>query len=89
MKNTFETMKNGNNAVAVFANAATKEIYPANRNSFGYNAVRVFNDPFWNKYGKSMKTSQGKSDYKKFYYSKKEMESVGFVLVLRGEKPLW
>jgi len=89
MKTTFETLKNGKNSVAVWANTTTKEIYPANRNSFGYNAEYHLGDAFYNKYGKSLKTTQGKSDSRKFYYSAKSMESVGFQLVLRGEAPLW
>jgi hypothetical protein len=89
MKTTFTTLKNGNNAETVWANPTTKEIYPANRNSFGYNALSVIGDDFYNKYGKSLKTNQGKSDYRKFYYSAKSMESVGFQLVLRGTKILW
>lgn len=89
MKTTFETLKNGKNATTVWANATTKEIYPANRNSFGYNAEYHLGDAFYNKYGKDLKTTQGKSDFRKFYYSAKSMESVGFKLVLRGENTLW
>lgn len=89
MKNTFETLKNGKVAVTVWANPVTKEIYPANRNSFGYNALYTLGDDFYNKYGKNLKHNQGKVDYSKFYYSAKSMESVGFKLVTRGEMPLW
>jgi hypothetical protein len=89
MKTTFETLKNGKNSVAVWANPTTKEIYPANRNAFGYNAEEHLGDAFYNKYGKNLKTTQGKSDSRKFYYSAKSMESVGFQLVLRGKAPLW
>ena len=88
MKVNFELLKNGKNAVTVWANPSTKEIYPANKNSFGFNALRSF-DEFYDKYGKNLKTNQGKSDYAKFYYSAKSMESVGFKLVKRGENPLW
>lgn len=86
---TFELLKNGNVAKTVWANKETKEIYPANRNSFGYNAQFILADWFYKKYGKSMKTNQGKKDYTKFYYSAKSMKEAGFELVLRGEKPLF
>ena len=89
MKAKFNLLKNGNVATTVWANAKTKEMYPANRNSFGYNAQYVLGDWFYEKYGKNMKTNQGKSDYRKFYYSTKSMENEGFKLVTRGEKPLW
>lgn len=89
MKAVFETLKNGKNSTAVWANVATKEICPANRNSFGYNAEYHLGDAFYNKYGKDLKTTQGKSNPRKFYYSAKSMENLGFQLVLRGEAPLW
>jgi len=89
MKTTFTTLKNGKNDTTVFANPITKEIVLANRNSFGYNVLAQIGNDFYNKYGKNLKTSQGKSDYTKFYYSQKSMESVGFVLVKRGEMPLF
>lgn len=89
METTFKTLKNGKNAVTVWANSTTQEIYPANRNSFGYNAEYHLGDDFYNKYGKNLKTNQGKSDYRRFYYSRKSMESVGFKLVFRGEDTLW
>lgn len=90
MKNQFETLKNRNVAVTVWAKPDTKEIYPANRNSFGYNALQAaYDSEFYKKYGKNMKLNQGKGDYTKFYYSAKSMNEAGFVLVLRGQKPLW
>jgi hypothetical protein len=89
MKTQFDILKNGNVATAVWANKKTKETYPANRNSFGYNAKYILGDWFYNKYGKNMKINQGKSDYRKFYYSAKSMENAGFELITRGEKPLW
>lgn len=88
MKAQFDLLKNGKNATTVWANVETKEIYPANRNSFGYNALKKYDD-FYDKYGKNLKTTQGKSDYSKFYYSEKSMNSIGFKLVMRGENPLW
>ena len=88
MKTTFVTLKNGKNAENVWANILTKEIYPANKNSFGFNALKKYDD-FYDKYGKNLKTNQGKSDYTKFYYSEKSMQSIGFQLVKRGEMPLW
>lgn len=89
MKTNFNLLKNGKVSVSVWANLQTKEIYPANRNSFGYNAEYHLGDAFYEKYGKNLKTTQGKADYRKFYYSAKTMESIGFQLVLRGEQPLW
>ena len=88
MKAQFDLLKNGKNAITVWANAETKEIYPANRNYFGYNALKKYDD-FYDKYGKNLKTTQGKSDYTKFYYSEKSMNLIGFKLVMRGENPLW
>lgn len=89
MKTTFTTLKNGKNAIAVFANPATKEIVLANRNSFGFNVETRTDVDFDLKYGKNLKTNQGKSDYRKFYYSAKSVESLGFQLVKRGENPLF
>jgi hypothetical protein len=85
----FDLLKNGNVKNTVWANPTTKEIYPANKNRFGYNALSVIGDEFYQKYGKNLKTNQGKSDYTKFYYSAKSMESVGFRLVLRGTSPIF
>ena len=89
MKTTFELLKNGKVAKTVWANKSTKEIYPANKNSFGYNAQCILGDWFYLKYGKNMKTNQGKLDYSKFYYSAKSMNEIGFELVLRGASPLF
>jgi hypothetical protein len=89
MKNTFDLLKNGKVATAVWANPTTNETYPANRNSFGWNAERVIGDAFYQKYGVDLKTTQGRVNYRRFFYSAKSMESVGFKLVLRGELPLW
>ena len=44
MKTSFDLLKNANNATAVWANVNTKETYPANRNSFGWNALCVRGD---------------------------------------------
>ena len=88
MKTKFDLLKNGKNSQSVWANAKTKEIYPANKNSFGYNAQKRFDD-FYEKYGQNLKVNQGKSDYHLFYYSEKSMQSVGFELITRGEMPLW
>jgi hypothetical protein len=89
MKNQFELLKNGNVSVAVWANVDTKEIYPANRNSFGYNALFVRGDEFYKKYGQNMKVNQGKGRFSGFSYSAKSMNEAGFTLLTRGEKPLW
>ena len=89
MKTQFETLKNGKVAVTVWANTSTKEIYPANRNSFGYNAL-VSNDEFYKKYDKNMKRNAPKSPLGGSYsYSFKSMEEIGFQLVMRGDDPLW
>lgn len=89
MKNTFDLLKNGKVATAVWANPTTKETYPANRNSFGWNAEQVIGNAFYHKYGVDLKTTQGRVNYRRFFYSAKSMESVGFKLVLRGQDPLW
>ena len=89
MKTQFELLKNGCVATTVWANPTTKEIYPANRNPFGHNAEYHFNDEFYNKYGKDLKINQGRGNYRRFYYSARSMESVGFQLVMRGKLPLW
>lgn len=89
MKTSFDLLKNGKSASNVWANVATKEIYPANKNSFGFNACHVIGNEFWNKYGRNMKVNQGRHDYTRFYYSAKSMQEVGFQLVKRGENPLW
>ena len=89
MKATFDILKNGKNASNVWANPTTKEIYPANKNSFGFNAVHCIGDEFWKKYGRNMKINQGKSDYRMFYYSAKSLQEIGFLLVKRGENTLW
>lgn len=91
MKNTFDLLKNGKVAEAVWANVSTKEIYPAHRSSFGYNALKAdYKSQFYTKYGHDMKINQGKGrNYKQFTYSAKSMQEKGFKLVLRGEMPLW
>lgn len=90
MNTNFKTLKNGNNATTVWANPTTKEIYPSHRNSFGYNAIAAaYNSPFYNKYGKDMKTNQGKSNYSQFSYSANAMKAIGFQLIMRNEKILW
>lgn len=90
MENQFKLLKNGKVAETVWANFETKEIYPANRNSFGYNANQAsYDSEFYKKYGCNLKLNQGKSDYTKFYYSAKSMESIGFRLVKRGDLPLF
>lgn len=89
MKTSFETLKNGKNAIAVFANPTTKEIVIANKNAFGYNVETKTDDEFDRKYGRGLKYNQGKADFRKFYYSAKSMNEIGFQLVKRGENPLW
>jgi hypothetical protein len=89
MTHTFEIMKNGKTSENVWANAQTREIYPANNNSFGFNAEQKIGNEFWSKYGKNMKYNQGKADYTRFYYSEKSMNEQGFILVRRGSNPLW
>ena len=91
MTTSFELLKNGMNAKAVWANPQTKEIYPANRNSFGWNACAAdYGTPFYEKYGRNMKINQGRgSNYRNYYYSARSMQEMGFKLVMRGENPLW
>jgi hypothetical protein len=91
MKATFNLLKNGKNAISVFANETTKQIVEANRNSFGYNVIlgldKEFSDLARNTPG--VKMNQGKSNYRQFSVSKNDMEKMGFKLVLRGENPLF
>ena len=89
MTHSFELLKNGNVAKTVWANKTTKEIYPANRNSFGYNAIHDFRSDFYKKYSDRLKINQGKSNYSQFSYSAKNMEQLGFELVMRGTAPLF
>ncbi len=89
MKTQFTILKNGKNSETVFANKETKQIVIANKNSFGFNVLAIIGDEFYNEYGKNLKTNQGKSDYTKFYYSEKSMNSIGFFIVKRGDIPLW
>jgi hypothetical protein len=90
MRTSFELLKNGNNATAVWANPTTREIYPANRNSFGWNALfGGDNSAFYQKYGKNMKLNSAKSRYGAPSWSYRQMNEIGFVLVMRGDKPLW
>ncbi len=65
-------------------------VWPAkNRNSFGYNACMIRGDEFYKKYGFKLKHSQGKADFRAWYYSAAEMKKAGFLLVMRGTRPLW
>ena len=89
MKTSFDLLKNGKVAQSVWANPTTKEIYPSNKNSFGFNAVCRIGDYFWEKYGKNMKVNQGKADCRSFYYSAKSIQQNGFQLVKRGDNPIW
>jgi len=89
MKTSFDILKNGKNAQTVWANATTNEIVLANRNPFGYNCTRGLDSDFDRKYGDSMKTTQGRSNYHYFYYSAKSMQEAGFILVMRGHSPIW
>ena len=89
MKNTFELLKNGNVAETVWANPSTREIVKANRNTFGYNMLVDYRSAFYSKYGINMKSNQGKSSRSGFSYSARQMESIGFQLVMRGSAPLW
>ena len=89
MKTNFDLLKNGNVAKTVWANEETKEIYPANSNSFGWNALLDRSDNFYKKYGVNLKISWTKSYHSLPCYSAKQMQSVGFQLVKRGDNPLW
>jgi len=89
MTHTFEISKKNTVKVTVWANPTTQEVYPANRNSFGWNAECNKQDEFFAKYGKYLKLSQGKADWRRLYYSANEMCKAGFQLVQRGQSPLW
>jgi hypothetical protein len=89
MKTNFDLLKNGNVAKTVWANEETKEIYPANSNSFGWNALLDRSDNFYKKYGVNLKISWTKSVHSLPCYSANEMKRVGFKLVCRGDNPLW
>lgn len=90
MENQFKTLKNGKVAVAVWANPTTNEIYPAHRNSFGYNALQAgYDSEFYKKYGCNMKLNSPNTRHGSYSYSARQMESIGFKLVTRGEMPLW
>jgi len=88
MTTTFKILKNGKNAQTVFANPTTNKIVIANRNSFGYNVICGIDKDF-DAIAINLKRNQGKSDYKKFSYSQKDVESLGFKLITRGENPLF
>jgi len=87
MENSFKTLKNGKNAQTVFANPTTKKIV-ANKNSFGHNVI-CYSDKEFDAIATNLKRNQGKSDYTKFSYSQSDVESLGFVLVKRGENILF
>lgn len=55
MKTNFDLFKNGKVSVSVWANPQTKEIYPANKNSFGHNAEHHHGNAFYARYGKNLK----------------------------------
>ena len=89
MKAKFDLLKNGKVSKTVWANPETKEIYPANSNSFGHNALLDHGDDFYKKYGVNLKVSWTKSAHSRPCYSARQMHSAGFCLVKRGEAPLW
>lgn len=90
MKNQFSLLKNGKNAETVWANAETGEIYPANRNSFGYNALQAgYETEFYKKYGCNMKLNRPNTRHGRYSYSARQMQEIGFKLVMRGSEPLW
>ncbi len=91
METQFQLFKYGNVSKTVFANPDTKEIYPAHRTGInnGYNAVCVKDDEFYIKYGHKLRTTQCRRNYKMFFYSEKAMNSAGFILVRRSQKPLF
>jgi hypothetical protein len=90
MTTQFKTLKNGKNAQSVFANYETKKIVSANRNSFGYNVKAGFDKEFDELASKNdLKKNLGKNWRKGFSYSKKDVESLGFILILRGETILF
>lgn len=88
MKTVFSILKNGKNSETVFANPTTKQIVVANRNAFGYNVI-VRSDSDFDQLAVNLKRNQGKSNYRQFTYSQRDVESLGFILVKRGDAPLW
>lgn len=88
MKTIFTTLKNGKNSESVFANPSTKQIVSANKNSFGFNVI-CYKDREFDALATNLKRNQGKSDYTQFTYSQRDVESLGFQLVKRGDLPLW
>lgn len=90
MTATFRILKNGKNAVTVFANPTTKQIVLANRNSFGFNVSAGIDKEFDElAYNNNLKKNLGKNFRNGFSYSRKDVESLGFVLITRGETPLF
>ena len=90
INNQFELLKNGNVAKSVWANPTTKEIYPANRNSFGYNAIQAnYQSEFYKNHGQFMKLNAPKGISGLFSYSANSMKERGFILVMRNDKPLF
>lgn len=89
----FKLFKNGKVTETCYANALTKEIYPANSTGYGYNAICDTDDDFFAKYGKDLKqtklTTKNNSRYLVKYYSDSQMNNAGFKLVFRGSKPLF
>lgn len=89
MTTQFNLLKNGKNSENVWANPTTKEIVKANKNSFGFNMVLGSDSDFDKIYRYKLNSNQSKTNGSKFSYSYKQMESLGFQLVKRGETPLF
>jgi hypothetical protein len=88
MTTQFNTFKNGKVSKTVFANATTKQIVIANRNSFGCN-VRCGIDSEFDKLANNLKKNLGNNRNNGFSYSQRDVESLGFVLVKNGDMPLF
>jgi len=89
MTNQFNLLKKGNNSDNVWANPTTREIVKANKNSFGFNMVLGSDSEFDKIYRYKLSSNQSRANGSRFSYSHRQMESLGFQLVKRGEKPLF
>jgi fructose-1,6-bisphosphatase/inositol monophosphatase family enzyme len=86
MTTSISLLKNGKVSTACFSNPVTKQVVIANKNSFGYNVI-CGSDSEFDKLAIGLKRNQNKSDYRTFSYSQKAVESLGFVLLVRGSEP--
>lgn len=94
MKTAFEIQKNGKVATTCFAHPEKKIIVPANYTGYGFNLrynempVSDLNE-FHRMFGFNLKTSWSKGRNIKPSYSEATLKSIGFVVVKRGDQPLF